>query len=98
MMYHFSSTDLTEVDQFLLGEDLMVVPTLAANQSYTERDIYFPDKYFDFRFGYAILDVGSTKYPIHISPLLIFVRAGRIVPVHQSRVGFMQFKFCCTLN
>lgn len=86
MIYHFTLNNVTEIDQFLLGEELMIVPILDANQTYTEKEIYFPDKYFDFRFGYAILDVGMTKYPIHASPLLIFIRQGRIVPVHQTRV------------
>lgn len=87
MLHHFAAADLTATEQFLLGEHLMVVPILRANLSYTEKEIYFPDKFFDFRFGYAIPDAGPAKYPIHASPLLIFVRAGRIVPVHRSRVG-----------
>lgn len=92
MFYEFFDENLNDVNQFLLGNDLMVIPIVNANESYAEKDIYFPDKYFDFRFGYAITEIGMKKYPIYESPLLLFIRAGSILAIHQNRVGLAEYK------
>lgn len=89
MFYEFSTSVNNEEYQFLLGSALMVVPILVANQTYTEKTIYFPDKYFDFRFGFAILDIGMVKYPVYESPLQIFIRSGHVVPIHDSEVSML---------
>lgn len=90
MFYDYSDENLNDANQFLLGNDLMVVPIISANESYTEKDIYFPDKYYDFRFGYAITEIGMKKYPVYESPLLLFIRAGAIAAIHQSTVGLIE--------
>lgn len=87
MFYHFPIAAIDDEDQFLLGPALMVVPILNANESYTEKTIFFPDKYFDYRFGHAVLETGMAKYPVYESPLQIFIRSGRIVPIHESEVN-----------
>lgn len=87
MFYEFSITAFDDEDQLLLGSALMVVPILNANESYTEKSIFFPDKYFDFKFGFVVLETGMAKYPVFESPLQIFIRTGYIVPIHDSEVN-----------
>ena len=68
----------------MLGEALMVVPIVNPGYSYVEKTIFFPEIFFDFNFGHKIPKIGSTRYMIYDSPLLLFIRAGHIVPTHQS--------------
>ncbi|MEW6736998.1 MAG: TIM-barrel domain-containing protein [Acidobacteriota bacterium] len=67
-------------DQFMIGNDLLVAPILAANQ--TSRLVYLPaGNWFDYWTGklYSGRTMIRVQAPLEVVP--IFVRAGAIIPM-----------------
>lgn len=83
MFNQFKTATSDDLDQFLVGSSLMVVPIFSSNETYREKKIFFPDKFYDFRFGYEISRTGLSNYMVYESPLQLFIRFGHIVVVHQ---------------
>ncbi|HEU5199454.1 MAG TPA: TIM-barrel domain-containing protein, partial [Ktedonobacterales bacterium] len=67
-------------DEFLLGNDLLVAPVLVEGAS--ERCVVLPPgEWFDLMSGALYAGPGKITLPVQIETLLVFVRAGAILPL-----------------
>ena len=78
--------------QFMLGDDFIVAPVYTAakvNKGWWRKGIYLPEgEWFDYNDGRRVAGGQWIKnYPIDLSKIPVFVRAGSIVPMYDEALN-----------
>ncbi|WP_228470035.1 glycoside hydrolase family 31 protein [Listeria welshimeri] len=76
-------------DEFLLGEDILVVPIL--EEGMTKRDVYLPEgTWFDLKTGEKYAGRSTITVDVTLEDIPIFIRGGAVIPQFKAKLQHLK--------